>query len=501
MGIKRLSPLAVAVSLALGSVGAVAQVDIDAPVAVNYASQLGSGVTLSSGTGCDVDVIGKLGTAIPANSTRYVRFGLTGGAGFGAALVAADLVIHTAGAVSTLVSGGAIGSNFVIFSVKTDATAAVATDTFALDVTSIKIGADKTPVQLNYSVHTNDVSASQGLDGTAIEKSLPNINYIGYAPGFSYGVTPSNLVGSVEKGFEVFNTSTNTNPSGSAGSLGKLSFAPALNVCNGAGNYISLADILQTTTTLEFQGDLSLIQDVDSDGNGLGTFGSTATGVSNGKVGFYTTAACTTEVALPPTAAVSSDGDKVTFSGTDVLGLDASFLCVIRPEDSKVKITPDDSYVLNLLPVSQSGYAASAVSAPTGDILRDGVVLEAPYFTMATGYISRFMLNHLTPSGTDAAFTIELRTDAGNTIVPKTDGPYPYDADTKTFSGVLPAGTLLQVNAADLVSSFTGKNRGSAVFTFVASNNDIQGIYQAVNTNTGELSNLVMARPGGGTGK
>ncbi len=488
MNFNRTHQLAVAISLVLTANVATA-FDIDSPTVLTYASELSSD-TMLSGAKCDQTITGKIGRDIPKAATatlattRYLRFELSAGATFSGTINASNFTTAGSGDVN-LVSGGS-SSNFVVFSItNTDTSASIPKDqTFSFAAGQVTVSGKDTPVQLSYSLHTNDVSAATGTSGDAIEYSKASLSYINFGTGLLFSVSPNKLTADVETGFVTFKSGT------TSGSLGTVSLEASDQVCSATGNDLTMSELLGGSATLLFEGDLTLIQDVDDTGEGLGSFGDTTNAADTGTVRLASTSTCDSGI----------DASSVTEDSATITGIVSEFsdasICVVRPVTSKVKIPADDSYVLTLDPLD-----GSSITAPTGDIVRDGTVLDAPYFTMTTGYISRFIISNLNPSGNAATFTIELQSDEGNVITPNTAGPLTYDATEGTFAGTLAAGTIMQINATDLVTSFSTKQRGSAKFTFVASNNDIQGIYQVVNLTTGEVSNIPLPREGGGDGQ
>jgi hypothetical protein len=126
-----------------------------------------------------------------------------------------------------------------------------------------------------------------------------------------------------------------------------------------------------------------------------------------------------------------------------------------------------------------SGAASSAeLVTPAADIPTTSLVM--PWFSIATGYESKFILTNRGSS--PANYTVSIIPELGNTIT------------TGSLSGSIPAGGQIIIPAASLLKSTTGATRAGAVFNISGNASVIDGIYQILSISTGAISNTVMAR-------
>lgn len=112
----------------------------------------------------------------------------------------------------------------------------------------------------------------------------------------------------------------------------------------------------------------------------------------------------------------------------------------------------------------------------------NGTQLQTPWFSNASGWLSRFVL---TNTGTVAAsYSTTCLAETGNTA---TLGA--------SATGSIAANSQLVLTASD-VCTFSGATRGAAVFTVNAPNANVQGTYTLVNATTGSSAVSNMMRPG-----
>lgn len=510
---------AVATALGINSPLVLAAVNIDSTGSgtrpLVFASEIGPGTTLEGGAANRFNITGKLGSGLTSGQVmipsgtlgapvaRYFRFDLSGGAEFAEFSAANVFAVATGGvgsgsieaaSITTALIGGGVGQSHVIYSVTgSDIGEAVLNDaTFELAVSEIKIVNSDTPVRLTYTAHRNDVSAAAGTSGLSIETNI-DIPLLNYSPGFFFDVTPQDATADVTTGFTSFVVGANTTEQ--AANLGSLTYSTApssaLGVFGTDGATVSIANIAAGGTpgsvTMDIQGNFAFLDD------GSGNIPAASVFLSD-------TNKCVSPVSDMGTGIIvnSITTEQVLLKLVNTVTPNGTYICFERPADSSIVIQPFDEYQVTLSVTPNTGYIVDEQTAVLGDIVRDGTVLETAFFSTTPGYISRIMLSHLNPDGVPAPFTVEVQTDAGNAFVPNPTGPY-TQADG-TLAGELAPGTMLQINAAEL-GDFTGKKRGSAVFTIVGDNNNFQGIYQAINLNTGEVTNLPLLRPGGGDGQ
>lgn len=112
----------------------------------------------------------------------------------------------------------------------------------------------------------------------------------------------------------------------------------------------------------------------------------------------------------------------------------------------------------------------------------NGTILQTPWFSTATGWISRFVLTNT--GSTAAPYSASCMAEAGNT---PTAGV--------SATGTVPAGGQLILAATD-VCTFSGATRGAIEFTVNGPSASIQGSYNLVNASTGSSAMAHMIRPG-----
>lgn len=453
----------------------------------------------------------KAGAALSDTAPRYARFELSNGDTSINRPIFFNTPIGCSGTATTALActltpiAGGNGSHFVVF--KFAPTTPLTKDDFVgmhfatAATDGVKIKSTAQDIKINYTLHTNEVSAVQNQTGASVAATKSNLPYINFKASLNFAVTPaSGLVAEVEKDFLKFT------PNNTIGSLGEITYNKVPNVHKADGDITGLTTLLQNTTKLEVIGDMTGLQDVNADGTAKGTYPTASTstdpriylGTTSCAIGgtFETTASGDNSLGFS-----SLTADKAVFNISNFLtgGTNNLKLCmkpaigVSGNENSQVVI-PESDYTVKLVPVQGTGFVFSGSTQTLSSVTHNGTVLEAPYFTLTSGYISRFILSHLNPNGKDAKYTIKVQTDEGSTPV------------LGTTTGTLKKGTILQIPAGNIVTKFTktdgsgdGKPRGSAVFTIVAPNNDVQGVYQTVNP-SGEVTSIPMTRPGGADG-
>ncbi len=115
----------------------------------------------------------------------------------------------------------------------------------------------------------------------------------------------------------------------------------------------------------------------------------------------------------------------------------------------------------------------------------NGTVLQAPWFSTAPGYISRFILTNT--GNTAAPFSVQILTETGNTCT----------AGSGTGGGTIPANGQFVVDASSLCTAFSGFNRATAIFTINAPKSNIHGVFNIVNPSSGSVSAETMVTNNG----
>jgi hypothetical protein len=500
--IRRNLILAGAVATAVGSSPSIrAEVDINSttPVPVVIASEATSPVNLTISSPTAITALSakaKIGRNIAAAAgtepgTVYVRFQLSRGAKFASVPtleVDADNA-NSAQVVASLSSGGN-GSEYVIFDIKNaDTTSPVTSEGLAkLVVGAVTVPDPNDIVRITYSTYGTAMQAANANSPT----HTASTDYIAFKAGFSFSVVPNTITADVESDFLNF-TSGNE-----YGSLASVSFATDENArlpTTPGGTIPNISDYLPAKANgFKILGDFSFLADANGAYNPASLFLIEGTGSADCSKNYVD------EVASG--IAMTTSSLSATEATIDIKAIGKPNktyqLCIKRDINSTTQFKPSE-YTMDFSPGASGNNVSVSERAglPSGRIARDGTVLDAPFFTLAPGYISRIMLTNF---GTrDANFTINLQSDEGNVPTLNTASTlYKVDTEGKgTLSGTIKAGTMLQINATDLVTSFSTKTRGSAKFTIVAPPQNIEGIYQAVNQGTGEVSNLHLIHEGG----
>lgn len=484
--------LALAIATVLGSFPLVtsAQVNLDTGSNVTvWATELDKDdsafVLPDDGTGATnaFGVVTKIGFGFPSNTTRYLRLDLNNNADF---ISEPTCSLASATALCTKRTGGS-GESFVTFSLQDSAAQVVADDIVEITLTGTTSSGAVTPgvrvasnsdVQLTYSLHNNDVSVDKtnqaNADGILYDSSLAG--FISFQPVLSVqGSAQPTLEAEVATGFTKFSDDTDT------GIIGRFLFgssgsSPLIVDSLSTGipltNKIATVSDVVESAVLTVTGNFTATQDV-SGVTPLGTYTSAAS-----KVFLDTNLDCNgTGSAITQATAVTGESATFTLSSADeyVICFKANGVSVIEPT----------TFNLNVDFTAKEGYSVEPYSFESiGEITQNGTVLDTPYITRTSGYISRVMFTNT--GNKDAEYQAVFVTDAGATATAGTGS-----------TGIIPAGSNLQVNAADLVD-FSAKSRGAIRFTISAPIEDIQGIYQTVNLNTGDAQSVVMIRKGGG---
>lgn len=235
--------------------------------------------------------------------------------------------------------------------------------------------------------------------------------------------------------------------------FGSLTFGLAASVpLDKDGAPITLADMLQATTSVTLTGSFSAV-------------------------------ATAADVTWNATGANTLNGGKTvaTFVGNTARTGDLRYIDDLNSEISTAVFSAA------LVPVNQTGYTVAPRSlSNVGEIDRNGTRIQAPLVHVApTGYVSRIAL---TNTGSVARpFTISIINETGTT----------YNVNSGNLTGTIPANGTRVVELNSVITGFTaGAPRATIIVTADAPTNDIQGLYQIVNSGSGAISNHVMVRPG-----
>lgn len=238
---------------------------------------------------------------------------------------------------------------------------------------------------------------------------------------------------------------------GANGSFGTLNFAAAAGVLDIDGTQITLADIYAPTTDVILQGDFSAAASVQ--------WGAAAQDVA------------------PTDTAAKFDFD------TDGLADGETGNLTYNPDTTNEIM--ESVYAALVDATFNTNFEGSDLSLPNvGEIVRNGVELQAPLVQVTPGYVSRIALTNT--AGVAREYSIRVINEAGNTI----------GTDSTNMTGTIPANGQKVVDLTDVIKTYATTPRAAVIVTVDAPDNTIQGIYQIVNPANGSISNETMVRPG-----
>jgi hypothetical protein len=398
-----------------------------------YASELSAPVDLSADAGDTVDF--ALGYNFSPSEVRYGRFECTTN-------MTMDNVTVTS-ADTTKVDLGSLngeGTSALFFSLTADPTLATATDTLNISVDGDNTLLDGGDVNCAWSIYDQPSQAQAG-GATGRIYTTGFLPFINRAPSFVFTGEPGEAVADVE--------ATNGAYTDFDGErrIGALTFGLADDVpLDKDGTVISLSDIFSSDTYVTIDGDMSAVQD----GGYVRWDGALQDVLSEDSAEF-------------DTGANTYDGN-------------------IRYHPNGDTPIPEGDFTATLHADTNAGYEVSDVGpVDVGSIVRNGTQLQAPLANVPAGWISRMVLTNT--GGTDRPYEISVMGETGNTI------------GTDNLTGTVPANGTKVVDLNTVMTSFTGKARGTVNVTVAAPNNQIQGLLQIV-SDSGAISNETMVRPG-----
>jgi hypothetical protein len=434
-------------------------IDLDATpnLSQTYATELiANGGTLVAHT-VTISVASKLGFGVSAGATRFIRYDFGNAELITSSLIGTNLVAGTAFANGTIVQGGAVGDNYVIYQVTADTSGNAASNSLTLTFSAadLKVLATSSPVTVKYSLHETGTSAQTALGaGTAVLYTKSG-NLATFAAGLKYSVTPNDSVASVNQAFKKFTTNS---PSPVLAKLGDITYDVATAYKPTTGLAVALSDLV-TTATLTIAGDFSA---VDTTVNG-GIFTSTAADcLTPGVAGAMVTGNASATITVDTTALAASSIVCYAITGTTVV-----------PAQSAI------TSALTVLTKPSTSTAASVAAQTLGTISHDGTTMVAPLAQVPTGWISRLVLNN---SGTVARdYTVTALGETGNTIT----------LTGAAASGTIQPGTTV-IDLAALMTA-TGAPRSGLKVVVTAPQTEIDGLFQIVNGTSGSISNHVLS--------
>lgn len=362
-------------------------------------------------------------------------------------------------------------------------------DSYALVLSGGGIEIESHDTQLSATVGLYDNPSNAAACGTAglIAPTKDSDKLVSFAPSFTFEADPNQATSSVElnpsyTGFKVIagvsaanNTATLANP------IRLVPTAPAPLLKDGA-TPITLGDIFPATGSLKIFGDF---------GNWLST---TTFAGNNGAVATAKTSA--TWAAQPINATTG-------FTGAFVANVKAANTDEIPAGiyTAELTVTPNDGFDLGngdgeqvvLKPqlvesITANDNAVSDTAGVVGQIIQDGVRLQAPLVQVPGGWLSRMVI---TNTGTkDRTFSLKVYSEDGTTVT----------TDNLTGYTVKAGKTYVINDLNSVLKGFTADKAPRATIVAVVNGpeKEIKGLYQIVNTTNMSLSNYVMVNQDSG---
>ena len=174
------------------------------------------------------------------------------------------------------------------------------------------------------------------------------------------------------------------------------------------------------------------------------------------------------------------DDESASFRGVNI-PLDA----YIQYEVNGTDPVQESNYTATLVADANAGYEVSNVGPIfVGEIVRNGTQLQAPLVQTPNAWVSRIVLTNT--GSQDRPYELSVMGESGNII----------GVDSTLLVGTVPANGTKVIELDDILLTFSGSSRATINATIAAPNDQIQGLYQIVNPDSGSISNHVMVRPG-----
>jgi hypothetical protein len=443
------------VALAAGALvagSAFASVNLDTGVTTGtFASELNYSSAGTAISGAKT-VSTKLGFGVSGTQDRYIRVDLVG-----AKLAAASIGVNApvngtlAFANSILVAGGAVNDTYAIYQVTAAAGGHASTDAVSIALPNLYVtNGNAASVSVTYTLYETATAAVANAANTNLYSASGAL--LKFGPGLKWALTPSANTAAVSESFKKFNPSAVTvGPV----AIGKFAYDVNAVVVADGTTPVALADLVTAATKAVFTGD----------------FGAMA---ANGVFVDANDACVTVNAATVNVAKNSADYTLGTAATT-------ANLCYKVTGTTAVPVQTVNA-ALDLTAAAGSS-AADVAAASIGTIDHDGTELQAPWFSTAGGYISRFVLTSTHTA--DAGYTAAVITETGNVCTTGAGA-----------TGTIPAGKQLVIAATDVCTALSTNSRAAVVFTIAAPTTKIQGVYNIVNATTGSVSVSPMVRPG-----
>ena len=432
---KRLLAGAIVAGLAVSA--NVSAVELGVDDALVFASELEDGTELA--TTLD-DVEFAIGYNFSNGEVRYGRYECSSN------LTMDNVTLNETGGNVALGAINGEGTNALFFSMTGNGTPS---ETDTITVVSDNTLEDGGSVSCSFSIYDQPSQAQAG-GATGRIYTTGSGTVITRESGFLFEHDPSGVssatadVEAANGAYFDFVMPTSPHP------FGNLVFEEATGVLDADGMQVTLGDIFDSASTVDVVGDYA-------GGDPAGPIGSDAT---------FTI--------------VPATGDTATFDAFDVAGEGTFYFFV----SGDAAIEAGD-FTATLNAVANDGYEVSDVGPIfVGEIVRNGTQLQAPLVQTPNAWVSRIVLTNTGSS--DRPYELSVMGESGNII----------GVDSTLLVGTVPANGTKVIELDDILLTFSGSSRATINATIAAPNNQIQGLYQIVNPDSGSISNHVMVRPG-----
>ena len=411
-------------------------------------------VRMIANVGGALDIITSIDYAFSPGEVRYARLSCPG------IEFTPGTTVDLSGDASNEVGAvNGIGSDAVFFSITAGATPVVASDL-------LTIGGDRdltgtATVDCTYSLHDQPSQAQSGsADGRIATASG---TYLEFGPSYALVVdTVGNATADVESAAPAYSGFTIPSATSDPGlaQLGSFVFGTA-------------ESVLGETQPIGLDGEPVELEDLFGDDNALAFGGDFS---AAGGVLLSIDDAC--ELAFPVDA---FDDDTATLTIGPNGGW--AYLCYATNGEAIPEAT--FTVALDADPADATTFSVDDVGPLTlGGITRNGTQLQAPLVQTPNAWVSRIVLTNT--GSLERAYEISVMGETGNII----------GVDSTLLVGTVPANGTKVVELDDVLLSFSGDHRATLNVTVAAPDNQIQGLYQIVNPDSGSISNHVMVRPG-----
>lgn len=443
-----------------------------------------------------VPVIWATGYNFSGDEVRYACLKLDGGTF--ATAPTADIFNAAAPAVSVKVDGAgpgldqvALGSvntngNVMFFSITSLQGQPLIQSDYTIRLTggAVNIATYNTNLTATVGLYDNPSNAATCGATGLIAPSYDSKPLISFKPSFTFESDPNQATASVElnPSYTGFKADTSVTPNVTAtlatlaNAIRLVPTAPAPLRANGTA--ITLGDIFPATGSLKITGDF---------GNWLAASGATF-GAAAGTVNGAKDAA---------TWAAQAINANTGFTGAFAVNVKAANTVEIPSGiyTAELSVTPNAGYDLGagdnkpvvLKPqlnesITATDNSVSDTAATAGQIIQDGVRLQAPLVQVPGGWISRMVITNT--GNKDRTFSLKVYSEDGTTVA----------TDNLTGYTVKAGKTYVINDLNSVLKGFTADKAARATIVAVVNGpeKEIKGLYQIVNTTNMSLSNYVM---------